>query len=188
MVIGLYVGIATVSIFIYWYMFAQTGDGHTLVTWDQLSNWSECPTWQGFEAAPFLGMDFSKNPCEYFTRGKVKASTLSLSVLVVIEMLNALNALSEDNSLLVIHPWVNPWLLLAIVASIGSHMFILYVPVMNTIFGIAPLSICEWKLVLAFSFPVILIDEVLKFIGRIKNERDLNRRLEELRGDQKKKL
>lgn len=34
-------------------------------------------------------------PCEYFTAGKAKASTLSLSVLVAIEMLNALNALSE---------------------------------------------------------------------------------------------
>ena len=35
------------------------------------------------------------NPCDYFTYGKAKASTLSLSVLVSIEMFNALNALSE---------------------------------------------------------------------------------------------
>ena len=34
MVIGIYVGVATVGIFIYWYMFAQSGDGHTLVSWD----------------------------------------------------------------------------------------------------------------------------------------------------------
>lgn len=33
-VIGFYVGAATVGIFIYWYVFAETGDGHTLVTWD----------------------------------------------------------------------------------------------------------------------------------------------------------
>jgi len=144
MVIGMYVGFATVGVFIYWYMFAETGDGHTLVSWSQLSNWSECPSWEGFTVAPFLGMDFSKNPCEYFTKGKVKASTLSLSVLVVIEMANAFNALSEDNSLLVIYPWVNLWLILAVVASIGSHLFILYVPVMNTIFGIAPLNWIEW--------------------------------------------
>jgi Ca2+-transporting ATPase len=32
-VVGVYVGMATVGIFIYWYLFAQTGDGHTLVTW-----------------------------------------------------------------------------------------------------------------------------------------------------------
>jgi len=84
-------------------------------------------------------------------------------------MLNALNALSEDNSLLVIHPFVNLWLIGAIIASIGSHMFILYVPVMNSVFGITPLNWAEWKLVIFFSVPVILIDEVLKFFGRIMN-------------------
>lgn len=35
------------------------------------------------------------NPCGFFHEGKAKASTLSLSVLVAIEMFNALNALSE---------------------------------------------------------------------------------------------
>ena len=118
------------------------------------------------------GMDFT-NPCEYFTKGKIKASTLSLSVLVVIEMLNALNALSEDNSLLVMPPWINPYLILAIVGSIISHCFILYVPFLAQIFGIVPLNFKEWILVFAFSSPVILVDEILKFFGRIKNEREL---------------
>ncbi len=34
------------------------------------------------------------------------------------------------------------------------------------IFGIVPLSLEEWMLVLAFSLPVIAIDEALKVIGR----------------------
>lgn len=29
-----------------------------------------------------------------------------------------------------------------------------------------PLSLNEWLLVLAYSLPVVLIDEVLKFVGR----------------------
>ena len=53
------------------------------------------------------------DPCTYFTVGKVKASTLSLTVLVIIEMLNAFNAVSEDGSLLQMAPWVNPWLVAA---------------------------------------------------------------------------
>jgi P-type Ca2+ transporter type 2C len=32
-VIGFYVGFATVAIFVYWYLYAESGDGHTLVTW-----------------------------------------------------------------------------------------------------------------------------------------------------------
>lgn len=34
MLIGLYVGIATVGIFIYWFVYYQGLDGHTLVTFD----------------------------------------------------------------------------------------------------------------------------------------------------------
>jgi len=113
----------------------------------------------------------------YFIKGKVKASTLSLSVLVTIEMLNALNALSEDNSLLVMPPWINPYLILAIVASIGIHCVIVYVPFFNEVFSITTLTQYEWGAVFAFSAPVIVVDEVLKFFGRIANQRDLDARL-----------
>jgi Ca2+-transporting ATPase len=34
------------------------------------------------------------------------------------------------------------------------------------VFSIVPLSLEEWGLVLLFALPVILIDEVLKFLGR----------------------
>lgn len=62
------------------------------------------------------------------TAGRLKASTLSLSVLVAIEMFNAFNALSEDNSLLQLPPWSNPWLLVATCISLGLHCVILYIP------------------------------------------------------------
>jgi Ca2+-transporting ATPase len=179
-VVGFYVGVATVGIFIYWYCYAETGDGHTLVSWYQLSHWGDCPNWpkESFQPVNFIeGMDFSQNPCSYFTQGKVKASTLSLSVLVVIEMLNALNAISEDNSLLTMSPFVNPWLLAAISSSILLHVMIVYVPFMATIFGIAAMNTKEWILVFAFSAPVIIVDELLKVVGRGFNEAELKERL-----------
>jgi hypothetical protein len=49
-------------------------------------------------------------------------------VLVAIEMFNAFNALSEDNSLLQLPPWSNPWLLVATCISLGLHCVILYIP------------------------------------------------------------
>jgi Ca2+-transporting ATPase len=52
---------------------------------------------------------------------------------------------------------------------------------MNTIFGITPLNFTEWMLVLAFSIPVIIIDEILKFFGRMMNERDLRERLSKIK-------
>jgi Ca2+-transporting ATPase len=185
-VIGSYVGVATVGIFALWYTQASflginlIADGHTLVSFDQLTHWGECSTWQNFTVAPFTAgsrqFDFTANPGEYVSAGKVKATTLSLSVLVAIEMLNSLNALSEDGSLLTMPPWVNPWLCLATVVSLSLHALILYIPFLANIFGIVPLSFNEWLLVMAVSVPVILIDEVLKFIGRRMAERQRKER------------
>ncbi|KAI9196320.1 hypothetical protein LWI28_022905 [Acer negundo] len=176
LVIGLYVGVATVGVFIIWYTHNTflgidlSGDGHSLVTYNQLAHWDQCRTWENFSVKPFTAgnqvFSFDSNPCDYFQAGKIKASTLSLSVLVAIEMFNSLNALSEDSSLVTMPPWVNLWLLLAMSISFGLHFMILYVPFFAQIFGIVPLSLNEWLLVLAVSLPVILIDEVLKFIGR----------------------
>ncbi len=69
-------------------------------------------------------------------------------------------------------PWVNPWLLLAMSLSFALHFLILYIPFLASIFGIVPLSLNEWLLVLVVSLPVIAIDEVLKYIGRKMTERE----------------
>lgn len=175
-VIGLYVGVATVGVFVIWYTHGSflgidlSGDGHTLVTYSQLANWGQCSSWTNFTVSPFTAgsqvISFDDNPCDYFQKGKVKATTLSLSVLVAIEMFNSLNALSEDGSLLTMPPWVNPWLLLAMTVSFGLHFLILYIPFLAQVFSIVPLSFNEWLLVLAVASPVVLIDEILKFVGR----------------------
>lgn len=173
LVIGCYVGIATVGVFVVWYTQPSflgihlTGDGHTLVSVSQLRNWGDC---SDLSVTPFtVGsnrvMTFS-NPCDYFTTGKVKAMTLSLSVLVAIEMFNSLNALSEDNSLLTMPPWNNPYLIVAMAVSFGLHCMILYVPFLAEVFGVVPLGLNEWVLVILVSAPVILIDELLKLMAR----------------------
>ena len=95
------------------------------------------------------------------------------------EMLKALNALSEDGSLLQMPPWANPWLLVAMFVSIGLQFLILYVPRMAAIFQIVPLTYNDWVLVMAFSMPVIFIDEVLKFCGRVYQAKELAKRLKE---------
>jgi len=207
MVIGLYVGLATVGIFVFWYtgyedfvnflgpslmdLLGSKYDGHSMVGYGQLTRWGQCRTgeeavgtvFEGFSVNDFDNTgqgiidDFSSDPCSYFTKGKIKASTLSLSVLVTVEMLNALNAVSEDGSLLTIPPWVNPYLLLAMASSFILHFMILYVPWMASIFSIAPHDAVDWLLVFLFSFPVIIIDEILKFVGRRRNEAERAKRI-----------
>ncbi|KAK3785347.1 hypothetical protein RRG08_045572 [Elysia crispata] len=102
--------------------------------------------------------------CDIFNHPK--PMTMALSVLVVIEMLNALNSLSENQSLAVMPPWTNKWLLAAIGLSMSLHFLILYVDVMSVIFQITPLNMEEWVAVMKISIPVILLDETLKFVAR----------------------
>jgi Ca2+ transporting ATPase len=91
-----------------------------------------------------------------FTNKMTKsASTVSLSILVVIEMLNAMNALSSSESLLTFPIWNNMMLVFAIALSMALHFAILYIPFLQGLFSVSPLNWLEWKAVLAISAPVM---------------------------------
>jgi len=152
MAIGIYVGAATVGGAAYWFMFDPTGPQMSF--W-QLSHHMSC------YGNPD---DFKGISCEIFHAPE--AMTMALSILVTIEMANALNSCSENQSLLVMPPWCNIWLLLAMALSFSLHFLILYVDFLNVVFNITPLSIEQWMTVMKFSLPVILLDELLKFVAR----------------------
>ncbi|CAI5493351.1 unnamed protein product [Closterium sp. Naga37s-1] len=148
LVIGIYVGLVTVAAFVWWYMWFADGPK---ITWTQLVTFDTC-------------VDASGRPCAVFLDPRPR--TVAMSVLVVVEMFNALNNLSENQSLLVLPPWSNLWLLAAITLSMILHFLILYVPALAVLFSVGPLSWPEWQGVLLFSFPVIIVDEILKVFAR----------------------
>lgn len=55
MVVGCYVGFATVAAFAFWYMFDNvlgvdlSQDGHSTVTWYQLTHYNQCSDWPEFQ-------------------------------------------------------------------------------------------------------------------------------------------
>ncbi|KAF2015695.1 calcium ATPase [Aaosphaeria arxii CBS 175.79] len=152
MVIGTYVGAATVFGYAWWFMFNPAGPQ---ITFYQLSHFHRCSS------------QFPEIGCEIFSNNAAKsASTVSLSILVVIEMLNAMNALSSSESLLTLPLWKNMMLVYAICLSMALHFALLYVPFLQGLFSVIPLDWPEWKAVLAISAPIVIIDEVLKFIER----------------------
>ncbi|CAI4216244.1 unnamed protein product [Parascedosporium putredinis] len=152
LIIGTYVGLATVAGYAWWFMYNEAGPQ---ITFSQLSRFHRCST------------EFPEIGCQMFTNDMAKsASTVSLSILVVIEMFNAMNALSSSESLLTLPLWENMMLVYAIVLSMALHFALLYTPGLQTLFSILPLDLNEWNAVVLISAPVILIDEVLKFFER----------------------
>ncbi|GAA6226594.1 sarcoplasmic/endoplasmic reticulum calcium ATPase 2-like isoform X1 [Lates japonicus] len=150
--IGGYVGAATVGAAAWWFILSDDGPQVTLY---QLSHFLQC----GPDNPEFDGLD-----CHVFE--SPYPMTMALSVLVTIEMCNALNSLSENQSLLRMPPWENIWLLGAICLSMSLHFLILYVEPLPVIFQITPLDTTQWMMVLKISLPVILLDELLKFLAR----------------------
>lgn len=152
LIIGTYVGAATVFGYAWWYMFYPAGPR---ITFSDLTNFHSCSPLSGVDCSIFSG------------EAARRASTMSFTILVVIEMFNACNSLSENESLLTLPLWANPWLIAAIALSMGLHFMILYVPFFHEIFAITGLNWAEWKAVLWLSFPVIIIDEGLKLVTTI---------------------
>ncbi|CAG8562038.1 5501_t:CDS:10 [Ambispora gerdemannii] len=152
MIVGTYVGAATVFAYAWWFMFYQDGPQ---ISYYQLTSFHNCD-----ELFPEIG-------CEMFINDMSRrATTMSLTVLVTIEMLNAMNSLSENESLLTLPLWENFYLVFAIALSMVLHFMVLYVPFFSNLFAILPLNWIEWKAVLWISGPVIVIDELMKFFSR----------------------
>uniref|UniRef100_A0A671T1W1 P-type Ca(2+) transporter n=1 Tax=Sinocyclocheilus anshuiensis TaxID=1608454 RepID=A0A671T1W1_9TELE len=81
--------------------------------------------------------------------------------------------LSENQSLVRMPPWSNLWLVGAMSLSMSLHFMIIYVDPLPMIFKLTHLNVTQWIVVLKLSFPVILIDELLKFVARNYLERKL---------------
>ena len=90
MLVGLYVGIATVIGHGYWFIGGYHGD-EMPISFHDLSHFEACGT-EGWPEG--VGGDH----CATFS--SLRPRTVALSILVTVEMLNALNALSQNESLL----------------------------------------------------------------------------------------
>ncbi|CAH1766758.1 15177_t:CDS:10, partial [Entrophospora sp. SA101] len=153
LIVGTYVGAATVFAYAWWFLFYEDGPQ---ISFYQLSNFHRCN-----ELFPGIG-------CEMFSDiMSMRATTMSLSVLVTIEMFNATNSLSENESLLTFPIWSNMYLVYSICLSMSLHFMILYVPFFSMLFAVVPLTWAEWQAVIYISLPVIFIDEIMKFLSRI---------------------
>jgi magnesium-transporting ATPase (P-type) len=149
LVTGTYIGCATVFGMIWHFLYSDHGPH---IQFSELFLWSHC------EEHPIGCAIFEDNT----------PNTIALSILVTIEMFAALNSLSSRQSILSRHgnPFNNLYLIAAISLSFSLHFVILYVPLLARVFQIEPLTLHEWEYVILISLPVILLEEIIKFLDR----------------------
>ena len=151
-VTGGYVGLATVGAFLHYYLRAG-------VPISKVRDWARCSTW---EAGALTS--FASDACDAFdpAKGKLGASATALTTLVVMEMLRAMCAVSETESLLQKPPWANRWLLLGVTLPVVLHLGVMYHPAIAPMLQLAPLTKQDWISVAWFAGPLVLLEEVLK--------------------------
>ena len=88
----------------------------------------------------------------------------------MIELFKALSAVSLDTSLRHIQPWQNKYLLPGVIIPFLLHLAVIYFPPLSRLFGLTQLTKREWKVILCFSLPIILLEEILKYFGRHQAE------------------
>jgi Ca2+-transporting ATPase len=92
--------------------------------------------------------------------------TVSFTMLIIFQMIMALNIRKEEHSLLGREFFRNPYLLLAIASSIFLHLLILYLPFLQVIFDTTGLGIIDWILILFVGSILVLIDEIRTFLAK----------------------
>ncbi len=95
----------------------------------------------------------------------VKATTIAVTVLAVLQWINAWNCRSETKSAFRSLS-TNPYLIIATLVVIGLQLLAVYNPLFQKFLKTAPLTLDEWLIILAMSLPLLLIEELRKFIVR----------------------
>jgi Ca2+-transporting ATPase len=94
-----------------------------------------------------------------------QATAMTFVSLVLIQFFNAYNFRSDRVSVLH-HPFANRWLNLAVVWELVLLALILYVPWLQAPLGTFSLSRNDWVLVVALTFTVVPLIEVIKWTER----------------------
>jgi Ca2+-transporting ATPase len=91
------------------------------------------------------------------------AETMAFVTLCMSELLRAFTARSERYPLLKIGIFTNKWMNLAVLASVGLVLVVVYVPFLNVIFNTLPLGLSEWALIVPLFLVPSLAAEAVKY-------------------------
>ena len=73
-------------------------------------------------------------------------------------------------------PWANKWLCGGVALPVALHLGLLYTPGLRNLFGLAAITAQEWRSVLAYAFPILIVEELLKAVGRYLDHKQYEQR------------
>lgn len=97
-----------------------------------------------------------------------QATTMTLSAIVFCQIAAALNARTQDTSLFEVGIFSNHRVNFGIFFEIILLVLLMYTPIFRSVFQTAPLTVDEWILLACLPIPIVLLEELRKFIFRQK--------------------
>ncbi|MFW9780104.1 MAG: calcium-translocating P-type ATPase, PMCA-type [Candidatus Heimdallarchaeota archaeon] len=100
------------------------------------------------------------------THALLRSRTAAFTLLIMFQMVMALQIRKEEHSLFGRELIRNPYLLLAVFSSIGLHLIIMYLPILQPIFETTSLGIGDWVIVISIASLLIVTDEIRIFLAK----------------------
>lgn len=95
------------------------------------------------------------------------ALTMAFMTLGLMQLVNAFNVKSIYQSIFKVNPFANKYFNFAILFSLLSMAIVVLIPGLNGLFHVADLNSHQWLIVLAASFSIVIVVEVVKLFERL---------------------
>ena len=137
------------------------------LTYDDLCAWLRLTLAPGIgpDAARRLLAAFGLYEWELLTTGsQEQARTVAVNVFVMVEAFYLFNSRSFTRSPFALGLWSNLWVVGGFALMIVLQLGFTYAPVMNTLFGSAPIGLLPWLKILGVSVLAFVIVELEKWL------------------------
>ncbi len=110
----------------------------------------------------------------FYSLGKgmelAQAQTLAVTTMVFFQFFQVLNSRSERESVFTMSPFSNKLLFFGLFGSMIAHLLVLYVPSLEWLFSMKPITSSQWALIISVASSIILVVEMDKSIVRARRE------------------
>jgi magnesium-transporting ATPase (P-type) len=96
------------------------------------------------------------------------ARNLVLLLMVLLENAHVFNCRSESISAFRIPLSRNYFVIVAVIAAQGIHILSMYIPFMQDVLGVSPVTFEEWLFFLGIALVLIAVMEMYKFVGKFR--------------------